>query len=146
MIPLRPSILGKQREIASGILLNESHPGVIFRRNRQRNSNATPSCVAPLQTPLEAQPSCFVAFARLVQAYGTSRGFLFELDTIAAELDEDDVKDLEHLERHHKQSWATMLAHRMAEERLARWSHPAAGAEQTPPPGRHSEDTTTNEQ
>ncbi len=87
-------------------------------RNRQRNRGATGSCVDRFQTPPETQPSCAIKFARLVQAYGTSRGFLLEVETILAELDVADIEDLKHLEVYQKQDWAQMLAYRMSKERL----------------------------
>ena len=87
-------------------------------RNRQRNRCATDSCGDRFQTPTATQQSCAIKFARLVRAYATSRGFLFEIETILAELDAADIEDLKKIEVCQKQDWAQMLAYRMSKERL----------------------------
>ena len=91
-------------------------------RNRQRNRGATGSCAPTPTATLSTQPGCALKFADLVRAFGTSWGFLFDVETILAELNQEDVAELETLGRHRIQSWAQMLAYRLSAERLQRGS------------------------
>ena len=58
-------------------------------------------------------------FCQLVQHYGIDRQFLLTIEEIMAGLDANDLVELETLDRHNKQSWAEMLAHRLCKDRKA---------------------------
>jgi hypothetical protein len=59
-------------------------------------------------------------FCQLVQHYGIDRQFLLTIEEIMAGLDADDLAELETLDRHNKQSWAEMLAHRLCKGRTVK--------------------------
>ena len=52
-------------------------------------------------------------FCQLVRHYGTDHQRLLSYEEIMVELDADDIAFLQHLERHNKQVWAQLLAHRL---------------------------------
>jgi hypothetical protein len=58
-------------------------------------------------------------FCQLVQHYGIDRQFLLTIEEIMAGLDADDLTELETLDRHNKQTWAELLAHRLCKGRSA---------------------------
>jgi hypothetical protein len=81
-------------------------------------------------------------FCQLVQHYGIDRQFLLTIEEIMAGLDADDLAELETLDRHNKQTWAEMLAHRLCKGRT---TTPAGTAEGERQPGRQQQDTRTND-
>ena len=60
-------------------------------------------------------------FLQLVRIFGVCENqLLLEDEVILAALDADDLKELSHLDRHDKQVWAQLLAHRLTRSRI--WS------------------------
>lgn len=57
-------------------------------------------------------------FCQLVRHYGADHQCLLSYEEIMAGLDADDIASLMCLDRHNKQVWAELLAHRLVRERL----------------------------
>ncbi len=57
-------------------------------------------------------------FCQLVRHYGADHQCLLSYEEIMAGLDADDIVCLMTLDRHNKQVWAELLAHRLVRERL----------------------------
>ena len=59
-------------------------------------------------------------FCQLVRHFGADHQRLLSYEEIMVELDADDIASLQHLDRHNKQVWAQLLAHRLTRSR--NWS------------------------
>lgn len=68
------------------------------------------------------KPSAVSQFLRSVRNIGVfDHGLLFDDEVIRAELDADDLRELEQISQHERSTWAQLLAHRLYRERTKGW-------------------------